>query len=103
MPPINQFLIGAIVTASLVIALFFLRFWRTTGDTFFIYFALAFTLEAISRVIVAMYPGNPVHYLIRVAAYALIVVAIIQKNRKTRPDIGAPDDKKPVAGPSHLS
>ena len=33
---------GAITMGSLVIALFFLRFWRSSGDRFFIYFALSF-------------------------------------------------------------
>src|SRR5205823_12585686 len=36
---VNYLLTGAIAMASCVIALFFLRFWRNSGDRFFLYFA----------------------------------------------------------------
>ena len=45
----STFLTGAISCACGVIALFFLRFWRTTHDPFFVYFALSFALEAVGR------------------------------------------------------
>jgi hypothetical protein len=84
--PINALLTGAIVMAALVAALFFLRFWRHTRDRFFLYFALAFTLEALQRLLAALRPVDaedaPQYYLIRLAAYALILIAIIGKNRR---------------------
>lgn len=40
--PINLMLTGAIALASLLVGLFFFRFWRQTRDRFFLYFALAF-------------------------------------------------------------
>jgi len=88
--PLNAILVGAIVMAAAVIALFFLRYWRHTGDRFFLYFALAFILEAIQRLLGAMRPIDapdaPQYYLIRLAAYALILVAIIGKNRRPPPE-----------------
>ena len=81
----NEMLIGAIATASCVAALFFLRFWRSTGDRFFLFFALSFFIEAGNRVALALLVASelePVFYLLRVVAYGLIVVAILQKNRK---------------------
>ncbi len=82
---LNQTLMGAIAFGSAVAGLFFFRFWRRSGDRFFVFFALAFWLEAMNRVVLALLPSTseltPVVYLIRVVAYGLILVAIVQKNR----------------------
>jgi hypothetical protein len=80
----NDMLTGAIATASMVIALFFLRFWRNTGDRFFLYFALSFFIEGLHRVYSAVIDhggeDSPLHYLIRLLAYGLILWAILEKN-----------------------
>ncbi len=77
--------IGAIAMASLVISLFFLRFWKTTRDRFFLFFAASFLLEAINRVLIAISvlknEESFVYYLIRLIAYSLIIIAIIDKNK----------------------
>ena len=80
----DAFLTGAISVACFVIALFFLRFWHGTRDRFFIFFALSFALEGLTRAASMMlqFPDtNPVFYGTRVVAYGLIIVAIWQKNR----------------------
>lgn len=85
MSELSLFLSGAISLASLVVALFFLRFWRTTHDSFFLYFALSFALEAASRAVsvgLQLSDNNPMFYGVRVIAYGLIIVAIWQKNRR---------------------
>ena len=75
---------GAICMGSLVIALFFLRFWRNSGDRFFLYFALSFFIEGLRRVYSAVNDAggedSPLHYLIRLLAYGLILWAILEKN-----------------------
>ena len=79
------FLTGAVSAASFVVALFFLRFWRATRDAFFLFFALSFALEGISRGAAAflLLPDtNPAFYGLRVIAYGLIIIAIWQKNRR---------------------
>jgi hypothetical protein len=80
----NQLLAGAIAMGSLVIALFFVRFWRTTGDRFFLYFALSFLIEGLHRIYASSIEvhseDSPNHYLIRLAAYLLILWAIYEKN-----------------------
>jgi hypothetical protein len=43
------FMMGAIAMASVIVALFFLRFWRDTGDRLFAIFALSFLLLGITR------------------------------------------------------
>ena len=80
---------GAITMGSLVIALFFLRFWRDSGDRFFLYFALSFFIEGVHRLYSALHDAggedSPLHYLIRLLAYGLILWAILEKNLpKTR-------------------
>ncbi|MDN4059267.1 DUF5985 family protein [Massilia sp. YIM B02769] len=80
---------GAITMGSIVIALFFLRFWRDSGDRFFLYFALSFFIEGVHRLYSALHDAggedSPLHYLIRLLAYGLILWAILEKNLpKTR-------------------
>lgn len=82
------FLTGAIVMASAVIALFFLRFWRSTGQRFFLYFSLSFFVEAIHRAYSAWdgtsHEDSPYHYLVRLVSYGLILWAVVEKNLPPR-------------------
>jgi hypothetical protein len=84
----SDFLLGAIAMASLVAGLLFLRFWLHSRDRFFIFFALSFWIEAANRAaMVALGTTNedaPLHYLVRLVAYGLIVAAIVGKNRSPR-------------------
>jgi len=81
---IEAFLLGAVATASLTAALFFLRFWRETHDRFFLAFAVFFLIEAVNRVAVLFSPkpneGSPWIYSIRMVGLLLILAAIISKN-----------------------
>jgi Family of unknown function (DUF5985) len=82
----NDMLLGAVAMASLVAALFFLRFWRDTRDRFFLLFALAFGLDALNRAILGTiaFPEEqqPFFFLVRLITFGLILAAIIDKNRK---------------------
>ena len=49
----EQLLMGAISAGSLFAGLFFYRFWRHTGDRFFLYFAGSFWIEAGNRTALA--------------------------------------------------
>lgn len=84
----TDLLTGAITMASLVISLFFLRFWRNTSDRFFLYFSLSFFIEGMHRVYSAVNDNggedSPLHYLIRLLAYGLILWAILEKNLPRR-------------------
>ena len=75
---------GAIAMASFIISLFFLRFWRSSRDRFFLYFALSFAIEGGHRIysVIRLDEGedSPLHYLIRLLAYGLIIWAILEKN-----------------------
>jgi hypothetical protein len=83
----NELLIGGIATAAVLVGLFFFRFWRATRDRFFLYFATAFWLEGLNRLVVSRVFGpdeeQPLYYLIRLVAYGLIIMAIVEKNRRS--------------------
>jgi hypothetical protein len=83
---LEGFLLGVIVTASLVASGFFLNFWRQTRDPFFAAFAAAFLIEGLNRVTFLFLDtpneGRPLIYVVRLLAFLLIVLAIAQKNRK---------------------
>jgi hypothetical protein len=81
----NLILIGAITMANFVASLFFLRFWDKTRDRFFLFFAIAFSVEASGRLIMGLSDETqPCFYLIRLLAYSLILLAIIDKNWKRK-------------------
>jgi hypothetical protein len=82
----EQFIMGAIAMASAVVSLYFLRFWRETGDRLFAMFALAFLLLGITRLGLALSSleteGQTHWYWVRLAAFVIILVAIVDKNRR---------------------
>jgi hypothetical protein len=82
---IEGFLLGVIFTASLTAGVFFLKFWRRTGDRLFLAFAAAFIIEALNRLsflfIERPNEGSPIIYIVRLLAFLLIVAAIVWKNR----------------------
>ena len=79
----NDLIAGAVCMGSLLIALFFLRFWRDSRDRFFLYFAASFFIEGLHRLYSALHDAggedSPLHYLIRLLAYGLILWAILEK------------------------
>jgi hypothetical protein len=80
----SNVILGAISMASLVAAMFFLRFWRDTHDRFFLLFAVAFALDAVTRLTLGLIDVSAEHepffYLARLVTFALILIAIIDKN-----------------------
>lgn len=82
---LEGFLLGVIVTASLTVGAYFLKFWRKTRDVLFLGFAAAFIIESINRLgfLFLEQPSNgtPFVYTVRLFSYLLILAAIVQKNR----------------------
>jgi hypothetical protein len=80
----SVFLSGAVMLGCAAIGLFFLRSWRRTGDRLFGFFALAFLLLAVERWVLVLAPAHELRYsifLIRLAAFVVILIAIVDKNR----------------------
>ena len=76
---------GAMSMGNVVIGLFFLRFYRERRDLLFLLFGIAFALFALNNFVVGV--ANDVAeasvgaYVIRLVGFALIIAAIVQKNR----------------------
>jgi hypothetical protein len=78
---------GAIVMACAVIGLHFLRFWKSSRDPFFLYFAAAFWIQGGQWLYTGLASASEygaVPYVARLLAYLLIVAAILQKNLSGR-------------------
>jgi hypothetical protein len=89
MSPIAEgFLLGMISLSCLVAGLFFLKFWRRSGDKLFLAFAAAFLIEGFNRMgfLLLEKPneGTPWIYVIRLLSFLLILAAIVNKNRSER-------------------
>ena len=84
----DSFIAGAIVFGYLVVGVFFLRFWRRTRDSLFAIFALAFFVLAANGAIVNLSAIEREAlswvYLLRAAAFMLIIAAIVRKNLPRR-------------------
>ena len=83
---LESFLAGAITMGFVAAGLFFLRFWKRTRDGLFMAFALAFWLLGLNQAMIAL-TNIPVEersplYIIRLAAFGLIIVSIWIKNRR---------------------
>jgi hypothetical protein len=85
----NQIMMGALAMGFAVAGLFFLRFWRNTGDRLFALFALSFFVLAVNRVGLALTTGQggagDYLYWVRFVAFALILLAILDKNLTRKP------------------
>lgn len=79
------FLWGVSMSGAALAALSFARTWVQTRDRFFALFAAAFATLAVQWFMLALISSaesSPTHYLLRIAAFLMIVVAIVDKNRR---------------------
>jgi hypothetical protein len=84
-PALILFLSGMLAAGYLVVAGFFLRFWRQTRERLFLYFCVAFVLLAIQRAILVpefgMFEDKTWAYGLRLVAFLVILYGIVEKNR----------------------
>jgi hypothetical protein len=76
---------GAIVMGYLIAGLFFIRFWRQTRDRLFVFFAIAFFTLAAQRfalTITADTENQLPIYGLRLVAYLVFLIAIVDRNRR---------------------
>jgi hypothetical protein len=82
---VYAFLSGMVTAGLLTAALFFLRFWSRTRDQLFISFSGAFALLAVAQSLLVLSglegESRSLIYLVRLAAFMLILSAIYRKNR----------------------
>ena len=79
-----SFLSGLITMGFVIAALFFFRFWKKTQDALFVTFGLAFLLLALNQALIGLSDVSgeerSLLYIPRLAAFALLIVAIVGKN-----------------------
>lgn len=80
------FLSGATVMGFGLAGLFFLRFWTRTRDQLFLAFTASFWLLGLSQALLS-FSNVPVEertplYLLRLAAFLVILVAVWRKNSR---------------------
>jgi uncharacterized membrane protein HdeD (DUF308 family) len=87
-PLADIFLLGCITASSLIIGLFFLRFWKTTKDALFLAFAIFFVIQGGSHAFVVSlsHPNEGSFWLFLVRLLSILVVlgAILWKNAGKR-------------------
>ena len=87
------FLSGMSAATFLFAGVFFLKFWRSSSDKFFLYFSIACWMLSIERValVVADFIDPQLTltseafsfiYLIRMSAFVIIFLAVYKKNRE---------------------
>ncbi len=98
MDQLYPFLLGVVATGSAAVGAFFYRFWRRTRDRLFLAFAIAFWLMASNWAAQTFVQRDESFYaaiyLLRLAAFGVIIVGVVGKNRARdnrrdpRPDSG---------------
>ena len=78
------FLGGLIGMGLTVAAAFFFRFWIRTRDSLFLAFSASFALMALNQTLVILLQvpreEQSIFYLLRLAAFLLIIAAVLRKN-----------------------
>lgn len=83
-PALVAFTGGALALGFLAVGLYFMKFWRRTRDPLFLAFAAAFALLAANQAVPVLFGVADEHlsgvYLLRLAAFLLIIWAVLAKN-----------------------
>lgn len=84
----TDFVYGALAAGYLIAGAFFLRFWTRTRERLLLIFALAFWMLALSQTLLGVLDLEREEqswlYLIRLAAFTLIIAGIVLVNLKKR-------------------
>ncbi|HZT26038.1 MAG TPA: DUF5985 family protein [Pseudolabrys sp.] len=79
-----SFLSGMVTAGFVIAALFFFRFYKRTHDSLFAILGISFVLFAINQALSGNQIPQEEHqsliYLLRLAGFVLIIVAIVGKN-----------------------
>jgi hypothetical protein len=82
----NDFLWGALSMSAWIAGLFFLRFWHITRDRLFAFMSVAFCMLSLNWLCLALLEvaveSRHQVYVIRLLAFVLIVIGVVDKNRR---------------------
>lgn len=84
----RMYLWGVLTMACLIVAIFFFHYWRMSRDRLFAFFSVAFAAMALDWLGHALLSqADPMRadvYVVRLFAFLVILIAIIDKNRNAR-------------------
>jgi len=90
MEAVLQFLYGGLVVVFVAVGFFFLRYWYDARDRLYLWFMVAFWSLAASWSVHLVYAtpseSGPIVYVFRLVGFLLIIIAIVDKNRRARAD-----------------
>lgn len=85
----HEYLWGMLTMATSMAAFFFLRYWHVSRERLFLFLSFAFVSLSASWIALAMirpaYEHRQIVYLLRLLAFAVIMIGIADKNRRSRP------------------
>jgi hypothetical protein len=83
---LRPFFFGALCMGCALISLYFLRYWKNSREPLFAWFSIAFSVMALNWLGLALIdPASESRhnvYLLRLAAFVLIIAGIVAKNRR---------------------
>jgi hypothetical protein len=82
-----QFFSGAAMFGAWICGLQFLKFWSKSQDRLFLIFGLSFWTMALERMVLVLMSNAEIEnyslvYLIRLFAFILIIIGVVDKNLK---------------------
>ena len=83
----REFVAGMSMAFASVVAVMWWRFWSRGRTPLFLLFAIAFALLAVNSLVVVITSGrgeSATAYLIRLAAFVLIIVGVVLENLRSR-------------------
>jgi hypothetical protein len=86
---VMHFFDGVTLALAMIAALAFLRYFRRTRDRMFLFFAAAFFLYGLNRIVFQFRISagdfaNMWLYVIRIIAFAIVIAGVVDKNRRSR-------------------
>lgn len=95
--PVNTFLYGALWMTSWTASVFFLRFWKISRDRLFGFMTAAFALLGLQWFLFGLFTWDTASrhepYILRLGAFVLILLGIIDKNRRATQAADSPPSR----------
>ena len=79
---------GAIAMGYVVVAFYFMRYWRETRERLFLFFSAGFVTLAMQRLLLGLSADLQLTFSLRLAGYLLVLAGIIAQRKSRRAAAG---------------